>query len=305
MDTDAIIADIGRRQHGIVTRTQLRAAGIGRGSINTRIARSSLLRVYHGVYAIGHAPTTQDARYMAAVLAVGAGAAVSHHAAADLHRLTRAAPPRLDITSSGCFRGTIGGTAHRSRSFVVEEVTRVRGIPTTSVARTLVDLADVLTLGQLVNVIHEAEFRGRLNLRALSRSMARNHTRRGHALLVAALADHASGSAGTKSILEDRFISLIASADIPRPSVNVRLDVADGWIEVDCHWPDSRLCVEVDGVGHRRARTRREDAERDAALTRAGYTVVRYSAAQLRRTPRAVMSDVREHLAAAGQRHRA
>jgi very-short-patch-repair endonuclease len=131
------------------------------------------------------------------------------------------------------------------------------------VPRTLVDLAQALTPHQLANVIHEAAFRNRFDERNTKEAMARA---RGRDLtnLHAALQAHASGSAGTKSHLEDAFLERASGA----PLVNHK-------IEVDFYWPDQNLVVEIDGPGHERPRTRNEDAARDAALNAAGIKVVR------------------------------
>jgi Protein of unknown function (DUF559) len=143
-------------------------------------------------------------------------------------------------------------------------VTVHKGIPTTTPARTLVDLASVLTHHQLANVIHEAAFREQFDNGAVREAMERARGRDLEALH-AALQAHAAGSAGTRSALEDRFL---ATWQGPEPLVNTK-------IEVDLYWPDENLVVEVDGPGHERPRTRREDDARDRVLRAAGIEVVR------------------------------
>jgi hypothetical protein len=142
-------------------------------------------------------------------------------------------------------------------------VTIYRGIPITTVPRTLVDLATTLTAAQLANVIHEAAFRNRFDEQAtraaISRAAGRPLTN-----LHAALQAHASGSAGTRSDLEDRFLAQLDS----QPLVNTK-------IEVDFYWPAENLVVEIDGPGHDRPRTKIQDARRDTVLNRAGIEVVR------------------------------
>jgi Protein of unknown function (DUF559) len=149
-------------------------------------------------------------------------------------------------------------------------------IPVTTVPRTLVDLADVLTAHQLANVIHEAAFRKRFDARAARAAMDRAPGRR-LGVLEAALLVHESGSAGTRSHLEDRFLAFAREAGLPEPLVNTHVAAGSRRFEVDFHWPELGLCVEVDGPGHARPRTRREDHLRDEALRSAGLRVLRIS----------------------------
>jgi predicted transcriptional regulator of viral defense system len=221
---------------------------------------------------VGHNRLSQEAKYMAAVLAAGEGAALSHEAAARHWNIWRRKPDRIDVIAPGQRRSRDGVTIHRCRTLDPGDVTRYRGIPITTVPRTLVDLATTLTAHQLANVIHEAAFRNRFSAEstreAIKRARGRDLTN-----LHAALHAHASGSAGTRSDLEDRFLAEIAERAEPR--VNTRVE----GIEVDFYWPDQSLVVEIDGPGHERPRTKAEDAQRDDALRRAGIEVVRIPSA--------------------------
>jgi hypothetical protein len=136
----------------------------------------------------------------------------------------------------------------------------------------------VLTAAQLANVIHEAAFRHRFSEPATRAAMARANGRRRLNILERALELNARGSAGTKSGLEDRALELVQEAGLPEPLPNVKVPAGGRNIEVDLYWPDLKLCAEVDGPGHARPRTRREDADRDRALQAAGVDVVRFSA---------------------------
>ena len=149
-----------------------------------------------------------------------------------------------------------------------DEISRCKGIPVTTVPRLLIDLADELTAHQLANVIHEAAFRRLFNLEATREALARAHGRRVKTV-ERAVALHLGGSAGTKSSLEDAFLERCAV----EPLVNTKV----AGLEVDFCWPDRRLVVEVDGPGHARAPTRREDFERERKLEAAGYEVRRVS----------------------------
>jgi hypothetical protein len=141
----------------------------------------------------------------------------------------------------------------------------------TTVARTLVDLSDVLSAHQLANVIHEAAFRNLFDERAVRAAIDRANGRHNLHVLTKALALNAAGSAGTRSDLEDRFLDLTSRSGLPEPLVNARVED----LEVDFHWPQQKLVIEVDGPGHTRPRTQREDAQRDARLRAAGHTVLR------------------------------
>jgi very-short-patch-repair endonuclease len=200
---------------------------------------------------------------MAAVLAAGEGAVLSHASAAKHWNVWRGRADAIDITTPGQRRARNGLRIHRARNLDPRDVTIHRGIPVTAVPRTLIDLAATLTPHQLANVIHEAAYRKRFDERTTRAAMARAQGR-DLTTLHAALQAHAAGSAGTRSHLEDQFLARAKGT----PLVNTK-------IEVDFYWPDQNLVVEIDGPGHDRPRTKREDAARDAALTRAGLRVVR------------------------------
>jgi hypothetical protein len=261
---DARIATIARRQYGLITTAQLEAAGLARPAVSKRVRTGRLHSLYRGVYAVGHNRLSQEAYWMAAVLAAGQGAALSHACAAKHWRIWRGRVDGIDVIVPGQRRARKGVRVHRTRALDRRDVTIHRGIPITTPARTLVDLASTLTRYQLANVIHEAAFRGLFDEARTRAAMARapgRHT----ATLHAALHAHASGSAGTRSSAEDRFLETWQG---PEPLVNTK-------IEVDMYWPAENVIVEVDGPGHERERTRAEDRRRDEALRKAGKTVVR------------------------------
>jgi hypothetical protein len=268
---DRALAALAARQHGVVTVAQM---GLTRAGIAHRVRAGRLHRVRRGVYAVGHARLSQRGVWMAAVLAVGEGAVLSHLCAAVLWQAWRRAVPHLDVVTPRD-RRVRGIRVHRCRNLDRRDVTVRDGVPVTTVARTLVDLTDDLTPAQLANVIHEADFRHRFDLSATRAAMARANGRRNLAVLERALELNALGSAGTKSALEDRFLERVQAAGLPAPLPNVEVPAGDRKIEVDAYWPDLGLCAEVDGPGHARPRTRSEDALRDRALRAAGFEVVR------------------------------
>jgi hypothetical protein len=265
---DVRIAGIAARQHGLIALAQLRAAGLDDPAVLRRVRAGRLHRIGRGVYSVGHASLSQEGRWLAAVMEAGEGAALSHLAAAKLWEIWRRRVNTVDVLSP---RRSRSPYVHRTRHLDPRDITKRNGIPVTMVARTLVDLTDVLTAEQLANVIHEAAFRQRFSEPATRAAMERAHGRRNLLVLEEALRAHAGGSAGSKSGREDRFLQLVREHGLPEPLVNTDLH----GIEVDFHWPELKLCVEVDGPGHQRPRTQREDAERDQRLTAAGYRVIR------------------------------
>lgn len=216
---------------------------------------------------------------MAAVLAVGDGAILAGTSAAEMWNILRRPVKHIQIVSPRFHRGLFNATVSKSATLVPADATRRNRILTSTVPRVLVDLAETMDEFQLTNVIHQADFRKRFNLAATRRVMVRNRHRPGHAILTRAVEMHLNGSVGTRSDLEDLFLAHLRAAGFAVPIVNTRIPAPGGLIEVDFHWPHRRICIEVDGSGHQRPRTRRNDIERDARLRAAGYEVLRIPAA--------------------------
>lgn len=208
---------------------------------------------------------------MAGVLAGGEGAALAARSATVLLRVAKWDPPEVEIVVPGHRRPQPGLRVRTCRNLDPRDITVVNRIPVTTVARLLVDLADDMDAEELAHVIHEAAYLKKFDLGATRAALARANGRRNVKVLEAAIDLHLSGSAGSRSRLEQRFRRLIAGAGLPQPRHNV---VVNGF-EVDYTWP--KVVVEIDGPGHRRARTRIDDAIEDAALRAAGYTVIRFT----------------------------
>jgi very-short-patch-repair endonuclease len=259
------------RQYGLVTSAQLTRLGLSRAAVSKRVRAGRLHPRYRGVYAVGHPRLSQEGEWLAAVLAAGPGAALGHLASASLQAVWRRRVDGIDVVVPGNRRPRKGFRLHTCRNLDPRDVTRWRGIPVTTIPRTLVDLTDVLDWPALAGVIHEAAYRKRFNVEATRAAMARATGRRNLATLEKALAAHAAGSAGTRSGAEDRFLAIVIEAGLPEPRVNTQ-------VEVDLHWPELGLCVEVDGPGHGRPRTTREDAARDHALAARGHRLIRLDA---------------------------
>jgi len=201
---------------------------------------------------------------MAAVLACGKGAALTCLSAAELRGTSRWPIGPISVLTRTAHKPA-GIDVHRCNRLDPRDVTTFNGIPVTTVARMLVDLSATMTPHQLAWIIHEALHRKCFNLAATRRAMARADGRRGLKNLERAIELHLSGSAGTRSAAEDAYLETLEDTDVVFVNTTV---------EVDILRPDGSV-VEIDGPGHERPATRREDAERDARLERAGFTVQR------------------------------
>lgn len=265
------IAAIAGRQHGVVARRQLLASGLSAKAIRARIASGHLHRVNRGVYAVGHARLTPQGVLMAAVLACGPGAVVSHRTAADVHGLRIGGTSvEVSVASSGR-RGPGGVLLHQPRHLDRCDCSVVDGIPVTTVARTLVDVAAVVSRRRLERAFDEAERREKIDISALAEVCARSNGRRGVATLRALIAERRVVPE-TKEELEHRFIELLRAAGIPLPSCNVLIE----GVLVDAVWPAEQLVVELDSYGFHRTRAQLErDHESTVKLQLSGWRVVR------------------------------
>lgn len=180
-------------------------------------------------------------------------------------------------------------------------MTSVRGIPSTTVARTLLDLAEVVPPRSLERALDQAEVLRVFDLRALETSIARARHRRGAKLLRAALTDHSPGTTVTRSELEERFLALCSAASVPQPRVNAWITLPDGGsaIQADFSWPEHRLIVETDGRGsHATHRAFEADRDRDRRLVLAGWVVIRFTWRQLTQEREEVIATLRQLIAA-------
>lgn len=278
---DAPLAAIAHEQDGPVSGTQLRALGLSAGAIKDRVRTGRLHRLHHDVFAVGHVALTPRGHLMAAVLAGGPGAVAGHRSAAALHGVRPHNGTRHDVIAPTHRRSTDRITFHRTRLHS-DDVTEVDGVPCTSVARTLLDLADVVADDHLARAVKRAQILRTLDLAEVERVLARANGRRGVTRLRAALGVIPTG---TRSELEDRLLALLGRARLPAPRVNALLL----GFEVDFHWPAHRLVVETDGYETHGTRDAFEtDRARDLALQAAGWRVVRITWRRLMERPREV-----------------
>jgi very-short-patch-repair endonuclease len=226
---------------------------------------------------------------MAAVLACGDHAFLSHRSAAALWGIARGASARVDVTAPIGRRGRPGIALHRFRGLHPDDEAEREGIPVTSVARTLLDLAEVVDSRRLGRAVEEAERLGLFDLRAIERVCERNGGRHGLRPLLAVVRS-LQPAPETRSELERGFVDLCRRAQLPTPAVNA---LVAGY-EVDAVWWDYGLAVELDGYAFHRTRAAFErDRTRDAALMLAGYRVLRITARRLEDDPDSVAETIR------------
>ncbi len=241
-------------------------------------------RIYRGVYAVGHIQRTREASWIAAVMACSPGAVLSHLDAAALWGIyegpgtTRESRGPIHVTTiARSARRLPGIKVHRARRLDPADVTVKDGIPVTTVARTLVDLTDVLTTDRLLRAIREAEYLKLLDLDTLIAAVQRANGRRRLAVLKEAIARHRPGQI-VRDELEHRFLELVHAAGLPQPDTNVKVKTKRRTYEVDCLWRSEGVAVELDGrAAHARATAFESDRARDAALSAIGLRPLRFT----------------------------
>lgn len=256
-----------------------------------RVSSGRLRRLHHGIYGIG--PPTDRGCWLAAVLACGDGAVLSHRSAAALWGLTDRHPRQVEVTSPArTGRSRPGVHARQGRLDRSETATR-DGIPCTTVPRTLLDLAAVVDARVLERAVDRAELLRLFDLDAVRLTIARHRGRRGSRALSDVLAAY-SGPTLTRSGAEERFLAFLRSTALPRPEVNAAIAVEDGVVyRPDFVWRDAGLIVEIDGrTYHARRRAFDHDRRRDRRLALAGFETRRYAARELMSDPDRVMAEI-------------
>jgi very-short-patch-repair endonuclease len=260
-------------QHGVVALWQLTKLGFGIRAVERRIRDGRLNHLHRNVYAVGHRRSTQRSFWWAAVLAYGDEALLSHRSAATLWELSRQRTGPIDVTAPMGRQGPSrreGIWIHRGRLHP-EDRARPDGIPVTTVARTLFDLAEVVNAEQLGYAWEEADRLKLLQLAAVERVCERGYGRRALKPIRRLLAE-ARAATRTRSPLEDRFQHFCRHYDLPPHSTNVGVLGS----EVDVLWPAARLIVELDSWEfHRHRAAFQRDRARDTRLLVAGYRTIR------------------------------
>jgi hypothetical protein len=282
--TEPRIAALAGRQGGVIGIAQLLDAGLDHKAVARRVEAGRLHPLHRGVYAVGHRHLGVTGRRWGAVLACGPGAALSHASAGAAWGILRAGGDLDVLVRLGGRTAPRGIRLHRTRILAPEDVVRLDELPITTPARTLLDLAALLTAKRLSTAISRAEQQRLLDFADLHRLLARHPRRPGSPALRAALARYA-GPRDTRSALED----LVAELDLEPPQHNV---LVEGAVR-DFAWPRHRLVVEADSyTWHRSPAALDGDRERDVTLALAGWRTLRFTHAQITRRPRYVTAAI-------------
>ena len=280
--------ELAAEQHGVVARRQLLELGMSAKAIRHRIATGRLHPVRRGVYAVGRPALGRHGQWMAAVLASGPEALLSHRSAAALLGIGKETR-WIDVSVRTCsHRRLVGVRLHRRTELRVADVTSHEGIPLSAPTRTLVDLAGELDRRGMERAINEADRLDLVDPDALRAALDGYSGERGVARLRTAL-DRRTFRL-TDSELERRFLRLVADAGLEAPQTRRRLN----GFRVDFFWPGLGLVVETDGLRyHRTPAQQARDHERDQAQAAAGLTPLRFTHAQVHHEPRHVIATVR------------
>jgi hypothetical protein len=274
---------LAQRSHGVVTRSELERSGISPKEIEHRLHTGTLIREHRGVYRVGHRAPSVEARYLAAVLACGKGALLSGKAAAHLLGLLKGPLPAPEVTAP-VRRRVEGVVTHRSPHL---HATTWRGIPVTTVPRTLVDLAAVAQSEELARACHEAGVRHGTTPAQVEAVLARWSNAPGAGRLRRVLRGDENV---TLSDLEKRFLALLRRVGLPLPRTNRPA----GGRYVDCRWPEHRLTVELDSY---RFHNSRQSWERDRRREREAYArgdqFRRYTWGDVLEEPRLMLAELR------------
>jgi restriction endonuclease-like protein/putative AbiEi antitoxin of type IV toxin-antitoxin system len=283
---DRVVADLAARQHGVVSRGQLLELGLSSRAIQGRIERGALHPLYRGVYAVGHCVVSKRGRWMAAVLAAGRRAVLSHRSAGALWDLGADPAGRVEVSSPTERRRP--GIKVYETVLAPDEVTVVDGIPVTTIERTLLDLSAALPRSGVERAIERADALRLVDHAIVGALLERYRGRPGTSLL-SELRERGVEPVLTRSELEERFMTFLDAHPMPRPEVNT---VVEGF-EVDFVWREQRVIVELDSRTwhHTRAAFER-DRERDRILQAHGRRVVRITWRQLHDDPQRIAHDL-------------
>jgi predicted transcriptional regulator of viral defense system len=290
-ERDRGLASLANRQHGIVSIRQLEQhLGFSHQAVQRAVASGRLHRIYRGVYAVGHLELSQRGECLAAVLAIGPGALLSYYSAGWLWGLWPGSPAPFEVTAfvPRHHSAPKGVVRHRARNLAEEDRAVIDGIPVTSVARTLLDLAWKLRSDQLRRVLARAEDLGLLDLESVHAMIERNRGHHGARRLRFALAIY-ERPIWTRSEFERRFVEYLVESGLPRP--------ATGWNEVghelDVYWPELGFGIELDTWETHGTRDAFErDHDRDLDFVLADIETIRISERQFRREPDRIASKV-------------
>ncbi len=287
------IAQIAQLQRGRVSRAQLLAAGVSSSAVSRLVVAGGLFPDHRGVYAVGHPASVRLGAEAAAVLAAGDGAVLSHLSAAALWGIADADTALIHVTLANRKGPRLRGVCiHRSCTIAARDIRVREGLPVTSPARALLEIAPSTTERALELAFDRGIVNRIVQLSDVAELLHRASGHSGCARLAAVLRTHSSPSL-TRSEAEERLLALIRKAQLPSPAVNSRLL---GY-EVDFYWRAQRFVLEVDGFRfHSTRRAFEHDRRKDAALRAAGVTTMRVTWRQIEAEPIAVIVRVAQAL---------
>ncbi len=285
----------------MVSRQQLLGLGMTTDEVKGRIRRGSLHRFHVGVYVVGVRRISRKGRWMAAVLACGPGAVLSHRAAGCLWGVLPPSLDRVEVTVPRGRRARRPGITGHAADLAADEIEEIDGIPVTSIFRTLFDLAADLKPRQLERARKEAAIKRLGDRVRLPELLDRHSGKRGTAALRRL---HASTKPipVTQNELEERFLVLLDGHELPRPRFNPTLHLRGQFFKPDCLWVPQRLIAELDGGEvHNTDHAFQADRRRDRILIAEGYRTARVTWKQLRDEPAEVAADIRAALKPSGR----
>jgi hypothetical protein len=289
-----LIIDLAETQHGVVSYAQLLDLGLSADAIAERARAGWLHRIHKGVYAVGRRELTLRGRWMAAILAVGSTALLSHRHGGMLRDLCSpgSGPIHVTVPGGGGRLHRRGITVHRSTTLSPRPPEVIDSIPVTAVGRTLIDIAAMSPRRVVERAFDEAERQRLLDLAELQSELAANGHRRGTGTVRAILAEHLVGSTLTRNELEEAFLACCARAGVPMPEeVNADIVLPDGGppVQGDFTWWTRRLVIETDGfASHATRRGMTRDRQKARRLRRAGWQVESFTWDEVMLQPRAV-----------------
>jgi very-short-patch-repair endonuclease len=302
-DRDRRLHQLAARQHGVLSRAQIEAIGLSDRAIDRAVEAERLHRLFRGVYAVGGSTVSERGRHLAATLACGRSAVISHRSAAALLGLLNEGPVVIDVIAPPSRGRKIDGIRfHRVRPPRPTEVGTVDGIPCTSPARTLVDLAGTVGDWTLRSCFERAAQRRMLDIPAIEASA--DPGRRGVKSLRALVGEWRRAAPLTKkgrlkSPLEAKVLPLVLRRALPAPLFNAPVQIANGRIEVDFLWPDHRFALEADSRDfHGTAVAFERDRWRDRELLRAGYSTLRVTHLQAEAEAKAIADTIASRITA-------
>jgi very-short-patch-repair endonuclease len=270
---DVLVARLAATRWGVVSSFDLRRCGLTHRAIESRVRNGHLHPLYRGVYAVGHANLSREGAFLAAVKACGPTAVLSHYSAAALYGLVRWDDRYPEVTTK-TVRAHRGIRVHRSQRI---DATHHKGIPITTPARTLIDLAATLDYRALRRAVREAQ-RNLTTIPQILTTLDHLGPRPGITNLTNILA---TGHAPTRSELEDAVLDLLLNAGFQHPDINTPIRRQGRTLIPDFRWPNQQLVIEADGAEwHDDRLTREDDAEKQAILEAHGERVLRITWAQ-------------------------